>query len=338
MIENSNRKLSSNKLFKTILLSLKDNEKLQSTLKDLSYIKDTMTKNYINPVLTSSAQKQFYKQLQYITKLDDLLQKYEKMRKNNIKKDAKLQSDEISETVILKGGVSYNRYVWRTEPNACEECQALDGKIFEFIDDIPEIPHPNCKCHVDVLEEDDEDDELCDCGYLFDTIDEMIGEGEDLSAEIESDIADIENMKSNSFSNKSEMLQGMWNDYVSLEQPYNTLMQTLSTFLVNYQQMKDADTRGADKYFHAKANCEAAQLGIVGSVVAQALSDLRELTDNFRNIHEKKMSLEESMRDIEEDQKANQEGRELGRLHPSTLPYILLQHRIPKGFPDRYKH
>lgn len=319
------------------MLSLKDNEKLESTLKDLSDIENLMSKNYINPILTGRAEKQLYKQLQYITRLSDLLKKYETLHKSDIKKETKLQTDEISDTVILKGGISKNRYIWRTEPNACEECQSLDGRIFEFIDDIPEIPHPNCKCHVDVLEEE-EDDELCDCGYLFDMIDEMIGEGEDLSAEIESDIADIEEMKIHPFSNKSEMLQGMWNDYISLEQPYNTLMQTLSIFLVNYQQMKDADTRGADKYFHAKANCEAAQLGIVGSVIAQALSDLRELTDNFRNIHEKKMSLEESMRDIEEDQKANEEGREQGRLHPSTLPYILLKHRIPKGFPDRYKY
>jgi len=34
---------------------------------------------------------------------------------------------------------------------------------------------------------------------------------------------------------------------------------------------------------------------------------------------------------------ANQEGRDLGRQYPTENPYKLLKHRIPKGFPDRYK-
>ena len=101
--------------------------------------------------------------------------------------------------------------------------------------------------------------------------------------------------------------------------------------------MRDANTHGADKYFHAKANCEAAQLGIVGSMIAKAISDLREWIDSYKNIKIKKYTIEESIKDIQADLEANQEGRDLGRQYPTVDPYELLKHRIPNGFPDRYK-
>ncbi len=41
--------------------------------------------------------------------------------------------------------------------------------------------------------------------------------------------------------------------------------------------MRDANTIGADKYFHCKANCEAAARG--REDVAEAISDAREWTD-----------------------------------------------------------
>ena len=70
---------------------------------------------------------------------------------------------------------------------------------------------------------------------------------------------------------------------------------------------------------------------------AKVLSDLREFTDNYRNINTKGYSYETSLKDILEDQKANQEGRDLGRLYPKANPHELLKHKVPKGFPDRYK-
>lgn len=114
-------------------------------------------------------------------------------------------------------------------------------------------------------------------------------------------------------------------------------MQTVGIFLTNFTEMKDAATKNADKYFHAKANCEAAQRGLLGEIIAEALSNFREFTDSFRNIKEKHLSIEASLKDIEEDQDANREGRNLGHRHPLIDAYDLLKHRIPKGFPERYK-
>jgi len=135
----------------------------------------------------------------------------------------------------------------------------------------------------------------------------------------------------------SDYLLGMFNDYKSMEDPLNAVAYTLGSFLTNYKVMKDADTYGADKYFHARANYNAAQQGIVGSVVAKIISDLREWTDNYRNINEKGYDSAFSIKDINEDQQANEEGCELGRRFPTSPAYEKLKHLMPKGFPERYK-
>lgn len=56
------------------------------------------------------------------------------------------------EQETLKGGISYYTYIWRTEPGACATCQALDGTKYSSTDEIPDRPHPNCKCYMDVEE------------------------------------------------------------------------------------------------------------------------------------------------------------------------------------------
>ena len=65
-----------------------------------------------------------------------------------------------------------------------------------------------------------------------------------------------------------DFLDAIIADEISLNDPKNTLFQTLGIFLTNYYQMQNANTIGADKYFHAKANLESAQRGIVGSMFA----------------------------------------------------------------------
>jgi len=43
--------------------------------------------------------------------------------------------------------------------------------------------------------------------------------------------------------------------------------------------MRDANTIGADKYFHCMANCQAAREGLGGRDAAAIISEGRELTD-----------------------------------------------------------
>jgi RHS repeat-associated protein len=50
-------------------------------------------------------------------------------------------------------------------------------------------------------------------------------------------------------------------------------------FLRNYNDMRNANTIGADKYFHCKANCEASRRGSTGNATACMISDTREWFD-----------------------------------------------------------
>lgn len=138
-------------------------------------------------------------------------------------------------------------------------------------------------------------------------------------------------------SERMDLLQGLWNDYKGIQDPTTAIMYALGAFISNYKNMKDANTIGADKYFHAKANYEAAQQGIVGSTVAKIISDLRELTDSYRNIHEKGYTPEFSKQDSKEDQNANIEGRNLGFKYSTKPASLMLKHLIPKGLPKRYR-
>ena len=52
-------------------------------------------------------------------------------------------------------------------------------------------------------------------------------------------------------------------------------------FVRNYNDMRAANTIGADKYFHCKANCEATQRGWVGEKTACTISDTREAVDQY---------------------------------------------------------
>ncbi|MCL6592212.1 MAG: hypothetical protein K6U80_19980 [Firmicutes bacterium] len=53
----------------------------------------------------------------------------------------------------------------------------------------------------------------------------------------------------------------------------------ISIFVKNYMKMREANTIGADKYFHCMANCEASRLGLIGELTAMLISEAREIFD-----------------------------------------------------------
>lgn len=57
------------------------------------------------------------------------------------------------------------------------------------------------------------------------------------------------------------------------------LTTAVSSFWRNYQDMRQANTIGADKYFHCMANCQASKGGLLGLAAAQCMSDGREWFD-----------------------------------------------------------
>ena len=42
--------------------------------------------------------------------------------------------------------------------NTCDVCKSLDGKEFDFYEEVPERPHPNCRCTVEIVEKTSSND------------------------------------------------------------------------------------------------------------------------------------------------------------------------------------
>ena len=110
----------------------------------------------------------------------------------------------------------------------------------------------------------------------------------------------------------------------------------IGDFVQNYNDMKEANTIGADKYFHAKANTEASQRGFLGELTASVISNLREITDTFKNTLFKGMTLKDSIKDSKEDLRANQYGRMQGRNYPNKNSKDLVDKYRPNGLPQKY--
>ena len=144
-----------------------------------------------------------------------------------------------------------------------------------------------------------------------------------------------------SFDNIDEIIQDGIEKYNNLPKgSYDILVRqmlgTTKDFIKNYSDMKKANTHGADKYFHSKANCEGAQRGIFGEGTANIISDLREFSDFFKNPIVKQMSIKDSIQDSKEDNEANEYGRRQGKKYPKFNSRDLVKKYRPNGLPNRY--
>jgi RHS repeat-associated protein len=97
-------------------------------------------------------------------------------------------------------------------------------------------------------------------------------------------------------------------------------------FLRNYNDMRNANTIGADKYFHCKANCEASRRGSTGNATACTISDAREWFD--QTIKGDSASASEA------DQVANRYGRD--QSSPLNSCDITCSGFRPNGLNSRY--
>lgn len=211
------------------------------------------------------------------------------------------------------------KYVWVTN-GGCEACNELDGQEFDSIDDIPDKPHPGCQCSVKEVE-----DEPCDCAELLDELSEIVGDANCLQDELGNMIAELSNQDDFFKSAAQSVLDDMenWDNAVG-------------DFARNYNDMVEANTIGADKYFHSKANCEAAQRGFDGEVVSRALSIYRELEEGSRKVLFEGKDLIEQIEDAKRDMKANDYGREQGKKYPDNNPGDLVKKYRPNGLDPKY--
>ena len=151
-----------------ILQKLRSGKDLEEVFDSLSAGQENLLKNQSNPVFSNKDRNKILKKYTDLQNIGKSLYRYKALKENEYEKEAEEEKSNI-ENVVLKGGISYNKYVWHSEngENTCDECSALDGKEFEFYDEVPERPHPNCRCTVVVIEDSDiaiEDDENSEDG------------------------------------------------------------------------------------------------------------------------------------------------------------------------------
>ena len=188
-----------------ILQSLKNRKELGPTLNTLSKSQENLLKNYSNPVINNKDKGKLLKSYTDLQDIGKSVYRYNTLQEHNYSKDAQDEKENI-ETKVLKGGVSYNKYIWHSEngEHTCDVCADLDGQEFDYYDEVPERPHPNCKCYVEIVEYDDENSipETNENEEPCDTIDEIealisdieggIQESESLVDEVETEVQDLE--------------------------------------------------------------------------------------------------------------------------------------------------
>lgn len=140
------------KLKDKILNALKRDDELENTLNLLSKSQENLLKNYSNPAVKDKDRDNILQNYSNLQNIGQALYRFNTLKSQNYLADAREEKKNI-ENVLLKGGVSYNKYIWHSEngENTCDECKALDGEEFGFYDEVPPRPHPNCRCWVDII-------------------------------------------------------------------------------------------------------------------------------------------------------------------------------------------
>lgn len=180
----------------------------------------------INSIKKSIANKQFpndsintYNKLKEI---EHSLYRYDQLSKAGLKKDAKTENTKANnlinnfnateEGTVLKGRISNTIYVWVAEDGACEDCQAMEGTKFSNPEDAPLPLHPNCKCHLEEIVEEESNndgDEPCDCVERLDAViaelEGAVGEAESLEGEFQTEVDSLETMASKAESLLADM-------------------------------------------------------------------------------------------------------------------------------------
>lgn len=287
-----------------ILTKLKDHiaAKFGKIPKNKNSVSQALIKNI------SDAENSLYRYK--ILKKSDLADSADKEKKNllNISDKILYNSKKLSdEPVLLEGAVSNAKYIWRSSAGSCKACQALDGTEYALKEDIPEKPHPNCKCTIEELKDDVNQE--CDCHKLYDKIDEI-------SDEVEPLIPELANMKN---------IVGEWL-VICANMPAASLgYEILDDIYIAREAYHDFQRnkaemvawRGYDKYYHAKANCEAVKRGLSGEAVAYFASIGKEIVDIIKKTYNKQLTFINAVKDSLEDLDADFYGIKNGHLEGS---------------------
>lgn len=261
--------------------------------------------------------------------------------------------------LVLKGGISNVKYVWHSENSdtTCEECSSLDGIVYDFEDEVPERPHPNCRCSVEIVDYNDDneesDDKQCNC---LEQLEEWLNECEKACSEAENINTHMENSKNEMEDIINYVLSYPFNDFEiflseaeriisgTLELLNDLLFQiieSINIFWNNYNdliQLKEEVghyVNWSAEYYHINANCQAAQLGDTGAKTAEILGYLRELGDFPKEILFKGQSIKQAFNHSMHDLEVNEEGRKIGNKNSNSDCETIIKGRIKVDWPRK---
>lgn len=136
-----------------ILHTLQKNKSNKDIINKISKYKNILIKNHSNPIFNNEDKNKILNIYNKLQNVSESLYRYNMLKSYNI--DAQEEKEHL-ENIVLKGAISNVRYIWHSEhgEHTCNECLELDGKEFNTFDEVPERPHPNCKCSIEIIEED----------------------------------------------------------------------------------------------------------------------------------------------------------------------------------------
>jgi len=174
-------------------------------------IQEQITKK-MNSIITGKPSISGLTTYNKLKEIGQSLYRYDQLSKADLKDEAKTESTRANnlinnynateEGTVLKGGISNTRYAWVAEDDSCDDCQSMDGTEYESPDDAPIPLHPNCKCRIEEIVDDEpsDDDEPCDCVERLDALiaelEEGQSEAESVESELQAETEDLEKMVS----------------------------------------------------------------------------------------------------------------------------------------------
>lgn len=169
---------------------------------------DAIKKSILNKNVTNTSMVTYGK----LNEIGQSLYRYDQLSNAGLKDEANTESGKLNNLISnfnnseegepLKGYISNTRYVWVAEDGACDDCQAMDGTEYDNPDDAPIPLHPNCKCRIEEIADDEpnDDDEPCDCVERLDALiaelEEGQSEAESVESELQTETEDLEKMVS----------------------------------------------------------------------------------------------------------------------------------------------
>lgn len=300
-----------------ILQALQKGKNVETILNDLSKSQENLLKNHSNPVFNNKDKNEIMKQYTNLQNIGKSLYHYNALNENNLASDSEMADIE---NTVLKGGISYNKYVWHSEngEHTCEVCKSLDGKVFDFYDEVPERPHPNCKCTIEIIENNNieanshEQEEPCDCYKFIERIDELVDKI--------STLREVINIRS------SYIMEQLGYDLsLYLENWGHSILKQLSNsdnilgdLTSNFIESRENIFVNSDKFYHSKAFCEVAQReNEILNTIAIGAGQFRESLQFVESLIIEQKSWSEAVKEYQADMNANKTGFEIGKNYPN---------------------